>query len=97
MMTRTLSISLVAMGLAASAAAAATLTDRMQTERMTVLEVDRAAGRFKCAEHRRWTSVAKTNLQDVHPGDIVRVEPTGGQLSRLVVLRAAADELSSPE
>jgi translation initiation factor IF-1 len=97
MVTRTLSISLVAMSLAASAAVAATLTERMQTERMTVLEVDRAAGRFKCAEHRRWMPVVKKNLQDVHPGDIVRVEPTAGQPSRLVVLRAAADELSSPE
>ncbi len=97
MMTRTLSISLLAMSLGASAASAATLTDRLQTDRMTVVEVDQAAGRFKCAEHRRWMSVAKRNLRDIHPGDIVRVETTAGQQRRLVVLREAVDELGSPE
>ena len=97
MMTRTLSISLVVMGLAASAAVAATLTDRLQTERMTVVKVDRAAGRFKCAEHARWTPVVKMDLQDVQPGDIVRVERAAGRSARLVVLRAASDELGGPE
>ena len=97
MLMRTLSISLVALSLAAGAAAAATLSDRLQTERMTVLEVDRTGGRFKCAEHRRWIPVAKRNLQDIHPGDIVRVELTAGQQRRLVVVREAADELGSPE
>ncbi len=97
MMARTLSISLLAMSLAASAAPAATLTEGLQTDRMTVVEVDRAAGRFKCAEHRRWMPAAKRSLRDIHPGDIVRVEMTAGQQRRLVVLREAADELGSPE
>src|SRR5262249_41657858 len=66
-------------------------------ERMTVLQVDAARDRFLCAEHRQWVSVAKGDLDGVGPGDIVRVDWTGGRLARLQLLRTAADEMSSPE
>src|SRR5262249_32601699 len=97
MVTRTLSISLAVMTIAGSAAMAATLTERLQAERRTVVRVDQAPGRFQCAEHRRWTTVAKADLQDVRPGDIVAVEHAPGKLTHIMVVRTAAEELTSPE
>jgi hypothetical protein len=97
MLTRTFSIGLAVVAMAASGAAAANLTERMQAERMTVIGVDQAGGRFQCAEHRRWTRVVKADLRGVNLGDIVRVEHAAGKSTRIVVVRAAADELSSPE
>jgi len=66
-------------------------------ERMTVLRVDAAGSRFLCAEHQRWVWVEKGDLDGVGPGDIVRVDWTGGRLARLQLLRTATDEMSSPE
>jgi acetylglutamate kinase len=97
MRTRTLTISLAVVAMAVSGAAAATLTERLQTERMTVIGLDHAAGRFQCAEHRRWTQVLKADLRNVHLGDIVRVEHPAGKPTHIVVVRAAEDELMSPE
>ena len=97
MLKRTFPFSLAAVVLAASAALAAGLTDRLQAERMTVVKVDHAAGRFECAEHRRWTVVLRADLREVHPGDIVKVEPAKGKPARMVVVRTAADEIASPE
>jgi hypothetical protein len=96
MRIRTLAMAVGVVFVAASAALAAGLTERLQTERMTVLKVDRAAGQYQCVEHRRWTSVAKDSLALVQEGDIVRVEPASGR-PRLVRLRLASDELASPE
>jgi hypothetical protein len=92
---RTVTIAVGMVVVAASAALAAGLTERLQTERMTVLKVDRASGQFQCVEHRRWTPATKESL--VQSGDIVRVERPNGRPARLVVLRIAADELASPE
>ena len=97
MLKRTFPFSLAVVVMAASAALAAGLTDRLQAERMTVVKVDHDAGRFQCAEHRRWTAALRTDLRDVHPGDIVKVEPAKGKPARIVVLRTAADEMASPE
>jgi len=97
MLTRTFSIGVAVVTMATSAALAATLTERLQAERMTVVGVDRTAGRFLCAEHRRWTPVVKADLREVRPGDIVRVEPATGKPAHIVVLRTAPDELASPE
>jgi hypothetical protein len=77
--------------------AVAGITDRLQSDRMTVLNVDRAAARFQCVEHRTWTPVAKDSLAGIAQGDIVRVEKAAGQRARLVLVRTAAEELSSPE
>jgi hypothetical protein len=95
MRMRTVTIAMGMVVVAASAALAAGLTERLQTERMTVLKVDRASGQFQCVEHRRWTPATKESL--VQSGDIVRVERPNGRPARLVVLRIAADELASPE
>jgi hypothetical protein len=83
-------------GSAAIATAAGTLTDLMQSSRMTVVKVDRVAGQFLCAEHHKWTSVARADLAEVAAGDIVRVERGEGK-ARLTVLRTAAVELGSSE
>src|SRR5262245_16889139 len=74
MLKRALSIGVMAISVAASAAMAGSLTERLESERMTVIKVDPAAGRFLCAEHRHWTSVAKNDLATVLPGDVVRTE-----------------------
>ena len=97
MRIRTLALAVGVVFVAASAAVAAGWTERLQTERMPVLEVDEAAGRFQCAEHRRWTTVAKDSIAPVRTGDIVRVERLGSHPARLIVRRSAADELASPE
>jgi hypothetical protein len=83
-------------GSAAIATAAGTLTDLMQSSRMTVVQVDRAGGQFLCAEHRKWTAVARADLADVNAGDIVRIDRGHGR-AHLTVLRTAADEISTPE
>jgi nitrous oxidase accessory protein NosD len=97
MVMRTLSIGAVALAAAASVATAAGWTEQLLTGRMTVVSVDRAAGRFLCAEHGRWTATAGDDLKAVHTGDIVRVERARGGLARVTVLRTAADEIGSPE
>jgi hypothetical protein len=83
-------------GSAAIAMAAGTLTDLMQTSRMTVVKVDRATGQFLCAEHRKWTTVARADLASVNAGDIVRIDRGDGR-AHLTVLRTAAEEIASPE
>ncbi|OLC65251.1 MAG: hypothetical protein AUH69_09875 [Actinobacteria bacterium 13_1_40CM_4_65_12] len=97
MVTRVLSITAAVVSLATAAAVAGTLTDRLQTSRMTVLRVDKGADQFMCAEHRRWTSVSGSDLSAVHPGDIVRIDKIDGKLPRITVVRTAADEIGSPE
>jgi hypothetical protein len=83
-------------GSVAIAARAGTLTDLMQTSRMTVLQVDRANGRIFCAEHHKWMAVARADLTEVAAGDIVRVERGEGR-AHLTLVRTAAEELASPE
>ena len=97
MITRTLTISVAVLSLATSAALAASLTERLQTERMTVVKVDRANQRFFCAEHRHWTRVSTTDVALMSSGDIVSVHRQDGQLPRVTVVRTAAEELASPE
>jgi hypothetical protein len=97
MIEKALWIGVAVVSLGASAAVAAGLTEQMAAERMTVVQVDRAAGRFLCAEHRRWTRVAKTDVAVLASGDIVAVRRPDGGLPRLTVVRTAADELASPE
>ena len=97
MISKAISISVGVLSLATSAALAAGLTERMQTERMTVVQVDRTRGQFLCAEHRRWTQVAKADVTKLGAGDIVSVERGDGQTWKVRVVRTASDELSSPE
>jgi hypothetical protein len=95
MVTRTLLMTTAVLSLAASAALAAGLTEQLQATRMTVVRVDREAGKFLCAEHRRWTTVS--DLGAAQPGDIVKLNGRAGQRPRVTVLRRAADEIASPE
>jgi hypothetical protein len=97
MVTRVLSITTAVVSLAVSAAVAASLTDQLQTSRMRVVQVDKSAGKFLCAEHQRWTVVSTADLKAVSSGDIVKLERRDGQPSRITVLRHASDEIGSPE
>ena len=67
------------------------------TERMTVVKVDRAQGRFLCAEHRHWTWVSKRDIALIGTGDIVTLQRDPRTLPRVKVIRAAAEELTSPK
>jgi hypothetical protein len=97
MMGKVISMSLAVVSLAASTAPAADLTEQIRTERMTVVKVDRAHGRFLCAEHRHWTWVSKRDIALLGAGDIVTLQRQPRQLPRVKVIRAAAEELTSPE
>lgn len=97
MIKKALWISVAAVSLGASAAVAAGLTERMATERMTIVRVDRADGRFLCAEHGRWTRIAKTDVAVLASGDIVTVQRVENGPARVTVVRTAAEELASPE
>ena len=97
MMRKALWISVAAISLGTSAALAGGFTERMATERMTVVQVDPAGGRFLCAEHRRWTRIARPDASALGAGDIVTVHRPAGGPTRVTVVRTAADELASPE
>ena len=86
-----------AAAVSATVVGAGALTERVEARRMTVLKTDLGTGRFLCVEHLNWTPVVKADLRGLQPGDIVRVEPQAGGRARLVLLRTAAEELSSPE
>ena len=86
-----------AVAVSATMVGAGALTDRVEAGRMTILKTDLGTGRFLCVEHRHWSAVNTADLRGLHPGDIVRVEPQASGPARLVLLRTAAEELSSPE
>lgn len=90
-------LGLASLALTGSALAAVSLTERLEARRMTVIEVDRDAGAFLCAEHRRWIPVLRTDLQGIEPGDIVRVDRKDGHPTRLMALRTASDGLAGAE
>jgi hypothetical protein len=96
MLTTTLFVFSAGAAISATVVGAASLTERVEGHRMTVLNTDAVTGRFQCAEHRRWTPVVKADLRGLHPGDIVRVEPQASGPAHLVLLRAAADEALEP-
>ena len=97
MMRKALWISVAAVSLGSSAALAGGFTERLATERMTVVQVDTVGGRFLCAEHRRWTRIAKPDASALGAGDIVTVYRSASGPARVTVVRTAADELASPE
>src|SRR5437870_13825353 len=78
MVTRVLSITAAVVSLATAAAAAGTLTDRLQTARMTVLRVGKGADQFMCAEPRRWTSGSGSDLSAARAGHNVRLAALRG-------------------
>ena len=87
------------------------MTDSIQRGRLTVLEVDgkarrlvslNAAGRVVVGEVEDTAVVVAddrkgADLTQLKPGDVIRVEPSGGPVQKIVVLRHGWDEVSSPE
>lgn len=87
------------------------LTERLQSSRLVVVEVNRVEGRVRvrgeadvctevaCSAHTLVVTDEDTRagLDALNPGDIVKIEPEGGRPDRIVVLRRAWDELASPE
>lgn len=86
------------------------LTDSLQRDRLTVVEVDTATGRLRvksdadlCTDLTcRGTLVVTDEGQDrdlarLNPGDIITLEMTEGQPTRVRVVRRVWDEYSSPE
>jgi hypothetical protein len=97
MMFKAIAVSVATVSIASSSALAADLTERIMSERMTVVKVDRAHGRFLCAEHRHWTWISKQDAALISTGDIASLQHDAGSAPRLRVVRTAADELTSPE
>ena len=87
------------------------LAEHIQRSRLMVVEVNRAAGRLRvrgeadaCTELSCSSETlvvtdenSSAGLDALNPGDIIKVEPASGRLTRIVVLRRAWDELASPE
>ena len=87
------------------------MTDSIQRGRLTVLEVDgkarrlvslNGAGRVVVGEVEDTTVVVAddrmgADLTLLKPGDVIRVEPSGGPVQKIVVLRHGWDEGSSPK
>lgn len=86
------------------------LTERLQTMRLTVVAIDPARGRLRvrgeadacseitCGEQTLVLSdEGRGGLETLQPGDIVKVEPAGSQPERIVIVRRAWDETASPE
>jgi len=99
-MTKRMAIAVALLSCAATATvatAAGSLTDLMQTSRMTVAAIDLTGERFLCVQHHAWTTVAGNELSGVTSGDIVRVERRADGRPHIAIVRTAAEELSSPE
>ncbi|HKB27358.1 MAG TPA: hypothetical protein VKG64_20175 [Methylomirabilota bacterium] len=87
------------------------LAEHIQRSRLMVVEVNRAEGRLRvrgeagaCTELSCSSETlvvtdenSSAGLDALNPGDIIKVEPASGRLTRIVVLRRAWDELASPE
>jgi len=86
------------------------LTERLQTVRLTVVQVDAARGRLRvrgeadvcseitCGEQTLVVSdEGRGGLEALKPGDIVKIEPAAVQPQRIIIVRRAWDETASPE
>lgn len=86
------------------------LTERLQQDRLMVVEVDREHGRLRVrgetchdlACHTRTVVIgedgAEAGVDTLYPGDIVRVESSGGApVTRVIVLRRVWEGNASPE
>jgi hypothetical protein len=92
-------------------AVAQDMTGAIQTGRMTVVEVNREARRIVCKNSRgrvsqlKVTNEAKvvtdekttTDLALLNTGDVINAELRAGQIQKIVVLRHAWHETTSPE
>jgi hypothetical protein len=88
------------------------LTDRLQQDRVMVVEVDPVRGRVRvkgerCSDlacHERTVVItedgAETSLEALNPGDVIRVDEDGTAapgVARIVVLRRVWEQIASPE
>ena len=87
------------------------LTGAVQQRRLTVLEVNKGAGRLVALTGAGRILVtdlsrdrfvvtedrAANSLDLLKPGDVVRIEPMSGLVQRIVVLRHGWQEMESPE
>lgn len=89
---------------------AQSLTDLLQKSRLTVVSVDKAAGRLRvrddadlCSDLSCQGSLvvtegeSKADLGLINPGDIIKVESKDGRAEKIVVVRRAWQEFGSPE
>ena len=90
---------------------AQSFTDSLRLNRMIVVAVDRESGRVRVKEASDACTElscsgetlivsdegASTDLQILNPGDIVKLEGKTESPRRIVVVRRAWDELTSPE
>ena len=89
---------------------AQSLTDLLQKSRLTVVEVDKAAGRLRvrddsevCTDLTCHGSMVVTDEESradlglINPGDIIKVESKAGRPEKIVVVRRAWNEFGSPE
>ena len=90
---------------------AQSFTDSLRENRVIVVAVDRKSGHVRVkAASEACTDLtcsgetlvvsdegASTDLQTLNPGDIVKLEGKPGSPRRIVVVRRAWDELTSPE
>lgn len=90
---------------------AQSFTDSLQQNRLIVVAVDQASGRVRvksaaeactdlsCSPETLVVSDegSSTDLHTLNPGDIVKLEGKTGAPQRIVVVRRAWDELTSPE
>ena len=90
---------------------AQTLSDLIQQSRLMVVAVDTTRGRLRvqgaadactdlsCAEQALVVTDEGTqaDLELLNPGDIVKIEPAGGPVEKIVVVRRAWEEIASPE
>jgi hypothetical protein len=92
-------------------AVAENLTNAIQTERMTVMEINKNAGQLVCVNSRGRVHVHKlTNdavvvtdekktgdLGTLNTGDVIKAQLRAGRIQKIVVLRHAWHEGASPE
>ena len=91
----------------------ASVTDRLQQDRLMVVEVDREHGRLRvkgagCTDlscHERTLVITEdgtlAGVDALNPGDIVRIEEDvtddGASVAKVVVLRRVWERIASPE
>jgi hypothetical protein len=89
---------------------AQSLTDLIQKSRLTVVEVNKQAGRLRVRDDSETCSdlschgalvvtdeMSGADLGLINPGDIIKVEAREGRPEKIVVVRHAWNEFSSPE
>ncbi len=86
------------------------LTDLIQKSRLTVVEVDKGAGRLRVRDDSETCTdltchgslvvteeASRADLGLINPGDIIKVESNVGRPVKIVVVRRAWEEYTSPE